>query len=134
MKLSQQEKSVNEILRNISGESIETINNVLKALMYYTLMNYSEGENTLIPYFGRFSITYNGDTITKDGRIADLETFYFPSDEVKLNIGMLEDIKSKGGNITEVPCIKDIMREINVALKVAVNENNLDNLENSDKN
>ena len=126
MKLSQQEKSVNETLRNISGESIETINNVLKALLYYTLMNYSEGENTLIPYFGRFSIKYLGDEILPEGRIAKLQTTYFPSDKMKLNIGMLEDVRANGGDITEVPCIKDIIREINVALKVAVNENNLE--------
>ena len=130
MKLNQQEKSVNELLRNISGESIETINNVLKALLYLTIMNYSEGENILVPYFGRFSIKYKGDEITKFGRIAKLETAYFPSDEVKLNIGILEDIKDKGGDITTVPCIKDIMREINMALKVAVNENNLEAIAN----
>lgn len=125
-KLSQQEKSVSEVLRNISGESIETVNNVLKALLYYSLMNYSEGENTLIPYFGRFAITYKGDVITRHGRIAELETAYFPSDEMKLNIGVLEDIKSNGGDITEVPCINEIIKDINLQLKCAVNEDNLD--------
>jgi hypothetical protein len=129
MRLSSQEKSVNEILRNISGESIETVNNVLKALMYYTLMNYSEGENTLVPYFGRFSLKYKGDIIKNNHRVADIEANYFPSDEVKLNIGVLEDVKSKGGDITEVPCIKDFMREINIQLKCAITENNLEDEE-----
>ena len=127
MLLQAGEKSVNEILRNISGEPIETINNVLKALMYYTLMNYSEGENTLVPYFGRFSLKYKGDTITEEGRKANIEAVFFPSEEIRLNIGMFEDIRAEGGDITEVPCIKDFMREINLQLKCAVNENNLEN-------
>lgn len=129
MKLSQQEKSVNEILRNISGEPIETINNVLRALLYHTLMNYSEGEDILVPYFGRFALKYKGDIITKQGRIADLETSYIPSDEMKLNIGVLEDVKENGGDITEVPCIKEIMRDIHLQLKCTVNENNLEKTE-----
>lgn len=131
MKLTSQEKNAMETLRNISGYSIETISNVLKALMYYTLMNYSEGENTLVPYFGRFAITYKGDEYTPSGRIAKLDSVFFPSSHLKLNVGVFEDIKEQNGDITEIPCIKDIIRDINLSLKISLNEDNLKQKENS---
>jgi hypothetical protein len=129
MVLSNQEKNVLETLRNISGEKIDRVDNVLKSLLYYSLMCYSEGESVLIPHFGRFKITFLGDEITKGGREAKLDTLYFPSNEIKLNIGIMEDIKKHGGEITEVPLIKELMKEIQLQLKYVINEGELESTE-----
>ena len=110
MKLSNQDKNIEEIIRNISGKTIEDIDDVLKALMMILIMQYSEGEIVRIPYFGALKIDYDGDEITKEGRVAKLNAQYFPSNEVKLNIGMLEDVKSNNGKMTDIPCIQDICR------------------------
>lgn len=122
MKLTQNDKFVEETLRNISGETIDQIDAILKSLMFYTLMQYSEGEMIRLPYFGAFKIIYKGDVVTEEGRVADLETLYFPSNDVKLNIGMLEDIKNNGGEISSLPVIKDIIRETKAQLNCVIND------------
>ena len=126
MKLTQQDRAVEEILRNISGKTLEDIDDVLKALMIYALMQYSEGELVRFPYFGSFKMNYKGDKITDDGREAELDTMYFPSNDIKLNLGMLEDARNGKCKITDIPIIESLMREINTQLNYVSNEINME--------
>lgn len=119
MKISSIEKNVMENLRNISGENIERINNIFKALMMYSLMQYSEGEAITIPYFGTFKIEYKGDLVEEGLRYSDLDTKYFPSSEMRINIGYMEDIKRTGNTeeIVNIPIIKEIAKNLEGSLK-----------------
>lgn len=116
MKTTSLDKQLEEIIRNISGVSIDDIDKVFKALMMFVIMQYSEGEIIKIPYFGALKINFENDVLTKEGRIANLSTSYFPSNEIKLNIGMLEDVKNGKSSILDVPCIKDKFHNIKTNL------------------
>lgn len=119
MKLTSIEKNVMENLRNISGENIERIDNILKGLMMYALMQYSDNEPIIIPHFGVLKISYKGDNIIEGKRTSDLEINFFPSNEVVTNIGYLEDLKKSGNSedILEIPIIKEISKNFESSLK-----------------
>lgn len=119
MKLTSIEKNVMENLRNISGENIERIDNILKGLMMYALMQYSDNEPIIIPHFGVLKISYKGDSIIEGKRTSDLEINFFPSNEVVTNIGYLEDLKKSGNSedILEIPIIKEISKNFESSLK-----------------
>jgi len=114
MKMSLEEKETTEILRNLSKLNTSDVNNFMKSLMLVTLLNYSEGESTKIPYFGELNIKYLGDETKSEGRVAKLDIQFTPSNQLIRNIGQLEDVKNKNLDvkITDVDCIKEIMGEI----------------------
>jgi hypothetical protein len=93
-KLSIEEKNILEELRNISGENIERINSIFLALMTYALMSYAEGQEIIIPYFGKLQITYKGDTMTPEGKEARVHIITTLSDMFLSNLGQYEDFKS----------------------------------------
>lgn len=128
MRLSNYEKNVEEILRNISGYPVEEIDNVLKSIMTYALLQYSEGENFTIPYFGTYHIEYVDDVITKDGREANLKMEVFPSKQLKSNIGHLEDVRKSGNDddILKIPIVEDLMRSSENALRCILNDSELE--------
>lgn len=128
MKLSSYEKNVEEILRNISGYSVEEIDTVLKSIMTYALLQYSEGENFTIPYFGTFHIEYVNDNITKHGREANLKIDVFESNQLKSNIGRLEDVRKSGNDddILKIPIVEDLMRSSENALRCILNDSNIE--------
>lgn len=104
MKITPKEKEVMELLRNITHENIERINNILLGLMIYSLLNYADNEPITIPYFGTFLIRNKGDALTPEGKESLLETFFTPSDYLKENIGSYEDFKkSKSSDISLIP-------------------------------
>lgn len=106
MKLTQKEKEIMELVRNISHQNIERINSILMALMTHALLSYTEGEPIVIPYFGTFLIRYKGDKNTPSGKEAVLECFFDPSPILKENIGSYEDLKSGNTNISSIPIVK----------------------------
>lgn len=128
MKLNSYEKNVEEILRNISGYSVEEIDNVLKAIMTYALLQYSEGENFTIPYFGTFHIDYLNDVVTKNGREANLNVEVFASKQLKSNIGHLEDVRKSGNDedILKIPVVEDLLRNSENALRCILNESEME--------
>ena len=109
MRISQREKEIVEELRNLSGGNIKSVENVLRSLMAYSVLQYANNELITIPRFGSFKISYKGDSITPKGRDAELETLYIPSQEVKTNIGVYGDIMTKGGDISELPIIQEMI-------------------------
>ena len=126
MKLSLEEKETIEILRNLSKLNTSDVNDFMKSLMLVTLLNYSEGESTKIPYFGELKIKYLGDETKIEGRVAKLDVQFIPSSQLIRNIGQLEDCKNKNINtkITDVDCIKEIMSEITKKLNEITNKDN----------
>jgi hypothetical protein len=126
MKLTNEELNVIEVLRNLSGESTEKIHNILKSLMIYALMQYSEKEQTTIPYFGQFFIKYKKDIMTNEGLEACLDTFFVPSALLKQNIGEYEDFKNNKLNINEVSIIKYFRQNIDRSLRNKLNDESLE--------
>lgn len=127
MKLNSDERLIVEELRNLSNGdlNVSEVNSFLKSLMLLTLMNFSEDESTVIPYFGELKIDYLGDKITDKGRVADLDVKFTPSAMLIRNIGQLVDVKNPNckTKITDVDCIKEIMNEIGSKLNEIMDKN-----------
>lgn len=124
MKLSAEERLIIEELRNLSKLNTSEVNDFLKSLMLIVLLNFSENEPTKIPYFGELDIQYLGDKNTSEGRIADLDIKFTPSNTLVKNIGQLVDVKNPNSNakITDIDCIKDIMKDISSKLNQIMEE------------
>ena len=122
MKLDQQEQETIEILRNLSGESVERINNILLALMIYTFLNYSTGEDVLVPYFGKFLLKKESDT-----KATDVKGFFLPSDYVKQNIKMYEEMKKGNCAIEDIPIFKYYKAENSKTLRAIINDEEVQN-------
>ncbi len=123
MKLTPKELETVELLRNISHENQERIHNILKALMTIAIMNYTEGEPVVIPLFGSFLVRYKGDTLTNEGREAEVEVFFDPSPAFKQNIGAYEDFKSnKIKDLSLIPIIRELEIEQTQSLKMTLND------------
>lgn len=126
MKLSADEKTTVELIRNLSKQNTSDINDYFKGLLLCTLMNYAENESTVIPYFGTLNIKYLGDETKAEGRVAKLDVEFTPSSILVRNIGQLEDVKNDnlGTKITDVDCIKEIMNDITKKLNEIMDKNN----------
>lgn len=127
--LETREIEVVELLRNISGENEERINNVLLALMIYTLMQYASNQSIIVPYLGSLKLRYNGDTITPEGKEADLDIFFNPSSFLKQNIGEYEDTKKKDLPIVDVSIIKYLIKKNERSLRTILNEEEIDKID-----
>jgi len=123
MKLTAKEKETLEIIRNITHEPIDRINNVLLGLMTHALLSYTEKESIVIPYFGSFFIRYLGDEVSPDGKEAILENFFEPSLYLKENIGSYEDFKkNSNGDIDTIPIFKHLASMNEQTLRVMLND------------
>ena len=120
--ISQREKEVIELLRNLSGESEERIQNILLALMSYALMQYAEGEEIVVPLFGDFKIIYRGDKIIENKREAQLDSFFSPSNILRKNIGQYEDFKNDKGNLSDIEIVKYHKNGIENIIKYNLNK------------
>ena len=118
LKLDVEDKLIIEEVRNLSKVNTNQVNDFFKALLLLCLLNFSEDETLKIPYLGELKINYKGDITTNEGRIADLETQFVPSESLVRNIGQLIDVKDPNNDmkITDVECIKDIMNDISKKL------------------
>lgn len=118
LKLDIEDKMIIEEVRNLSKVNTNQVNDFFKALLLLCLLNFSEDESLKIPYLGELKIDYKGDKNTKEGRVADLDTQFIPSDSLIRNVGQLVDVKDPNNEtkITDVECIKDIMNDISKKL------------------
>lgn len=125
MKLNANEKMTIEMIRNLSKQNTSDINDYFKGLVLCALMNYSENEPMVIPYFGTMNIKYLGDETKAEGRVAKLDVEFVPSSYLTRNIGQLEDMKNPNceTTITQVDCIKEIMGDISKKLNEIMDKN-----------
>lgn len=126
MKLNTDEKTTVELIRNLSRQNTSDINDYFKGLLLCALMNYSEDEPLVIPYFGVLKIKYLGDEVKQEGRVAKLDIQFTPSASLVRNIGQLEDVKNSNSDMTisQVDCIKEIMNDISKKLNEIMDKNN----------
>lgn len=111
IKTTQRDRETIETLRNLSGETIGRVNNILKSLMVYTVLNSSENETVTIPHLGTFKISYKDDKIVNGDLKCEVDSLYIPSEELKLNIGKLHDVLECGGDLTSIPIINSLKLE-----------------------
>lgn len=116
MKFTQNEKLTIDSLRNLANGSLNTteVNDFFKSLMKIVLLNFAENESTEIPYFGKISVIYKGDICGVNGRVADVDVKFEPSDYFVKNIGQLIDAKNPNSDakITDMDCISDTIKNI----------------------
>jgi predicted PolB exonuclease-like 3'-5' exonuclease len=123
MKLGQKEKEVLEIIRNLSGENIERISNIFLAFMIYATMCYTESEEVILPYFGKWITKYEGDVETPDGKEAQVNIFALPGDYYKQIIGEYVDFKNKKlSSLDEISIIKYFKKENERSLRNILND------------
>lgn len=125
MKLNQKEQEVMDILRNISGESNERIQNVLLAIMIYSFLNYSTGEDTLLPYFGKFM--FYGDENYGNPKDIDIKGFFVPSDFIKQNIAMYKELEKGKTTVDQIPIFKYFKSDNERTLRAILNDEEINN-------
>lgn len=112
MKLDNKEKEVLETIRNISGENIERINNVFLAFMIYAMLCYTEGQEIILPYFGKWKTLYKGDVDTPEGKEAKVDILAIPGDFYKQTVGEYEDFNNKKlSSLDQISIIKHFKKE-----------------------
>lgn len=108
-------------LRTLTGLKEGEISSVFKALSYMMAIgNYYNDETITIPYFGTFKLKFDGDDIDKEGnRVAKVTGFFSLADEIKRNVGIVEDFKkTQDANLlTELDSYKIIKTDIRQSLK-----------------
>jgi hypothetical protein len=80
-----------ERLHLLSQEPIESVKNVLDAVLTLLVLNYAEGEETSIPGIGVIKTKYNGDHMVATGKQAQIMLTVIPDDVLIKNIGQVED-------------------------------------------
>jgi hypothetical protein len=112
-----------EILRNLSGENIERINNIFLAFMVYATMSYTEGQEIVLPYFGKWKTLYKGDVDTTQGKEAVVDIFAIPGEYYKQIIGEYEDYKNnKLDSLDDISIIKYFKKENERILRNKLND------------
>lgn len=92
MKLNSREKEVLEKLHLICGESVDVCRSVLEALSIVHILNFIDGTETVVPFFGSVKIDHLGDE-SLSGKLlkAKLGFKIEPSLILTKNIGQIVD-------------------------------------------
>lgn len=125
MKLSQKEQEVLDIIRNISGESNERVQNIFLAIMIYSFLNYSGGEEILFPYFGKFMFYAKDDY--DNPKDLDVKGFFIPSDFIKQNIVMYRELEKGKITVDQIPIFKYFKADNERTLRAILNDEEINN-------
>ncbi len=122
--MNKKDTSTIKELRTLTGLTDGQISSVFKALSYMVgIGNYYNGEEIQIPYFGKFKLKFDGDELDEQGnRIAKVNGFFILHDDVKRNVGIVEDFKkTQDANLlTELDSYKVLKGSIRQSLKNSV--------------
>ena len=75
----------------IFGQNLSLTREFFESLAIYVVLEQAEGREINLPLFGRVTLTYKGDQITKAGKEAIVESSMEASAFVIRNIGQIED-------------------------------------------
>lgn len=104
-----------EELHLISGENLETIHNVMRALIISFALNYKEGEWMRIPYYGDILVKYLGDEATEEGNETEVSVIFRPHPSLRRLVGQMEDENTTGDH-TQNDAYKLMMHMVKHAL------------------
>lgn len=91
LKFSKQEREALHRIHLLSGRSYEEVREVYEGFLYSIVLSYLEKEPICFPFFGDMEIRFLKDSITENGREAELDISFQPSKLLKRIIGQIED-------------------------------------------
>jgi len=89
--LSKQERSTILRMSLLFGQGFNTTKEFLESLGIFIVREYAEGREVSIPFVGNLSLTYQGDTIVKGGKQAQVDSEFTPDGFLVRNIGQIQD-------------------------------------------
>jgi hypothetical protein len=75
----------------LTGKPFEECKEFLEGLATMLVMDYQESGTTRIPLVGDVSITYNGDEMTPEGKVAIVEVDVEPDHFMRRTVGQIQD-------------------------------------------
>jgi hypothetical protein len=90
-RFSKQEKDALHRIHLLSGKSYEDVREVYEGFLYSIVLSCLEKEPIYLPFFGEMEIRYIRDSITDDGREAELDITFSPNKFLKRIVGQIED-------------------------------------------
>jgi hypothetical protein len=89
--ITKEEREALNKLHLIFGKPFVETREFLESLGIYAVFQYLEGNDIVIPYLGKISLTYKGDVLEKKGKKAVVQTTLALDDFLTKCIGQIED-------------------------------------------
>lgn len=110
-----------EELHLISGETLESIHNVMRAFVISFGLAYKENEWVRIPYFGDIFVKYLGDEETDEGNETEVSVLFEPHPSLRRLVGQIEDEEATGDH-TRNDAYKLLMHMVKHSLRETVTD------------
>lgn len=91
MKTTSADRETIEKVRLIAGCSPDQCKDFFESLLTYIIQNFLENRDSTIPYLGEIDISYLGDEITSEGKIAKVSIQICPNYNLQKIIGQIAD-------------------------------------------
>lgn len=105
-------KEAIEKVHLISEQSLEDTKIFFEALLTYIVLNFAEGQPTVLPGIGELHIQHLHDDITSEGKKAVLQLDFFADDYLTKNIGQIVDKEESEIEKRYKARIKNLLNEI----------------------
>lgn len=114
------EKTIIE-LSLLSGIPVDVIEKLFVAFQIQFAFQYKNNKSIKIPFVGSFLVRYRGDSITDEGKEAQLDSFFAPHPQIAHLVGQLQDIE-KTGNFKELDVLTQLKKLLKQDFKTKIDE------------
>lgn len=83
-------------LNLLTGIPTEAIERLFSAFQIQFALNYKKNKSIRIPFVGSFLVRYRGDSITDEGKEAQLDSFFSPHPQLVRLVGQMHDVETTG--------------------------------------
>lgn len=90
-KLDKQERESLNRMRLYFGKTKDLTQEFFESLSIFVVMEYLEGRDVILPFLGKLSLSYLGDTVTEEGRIASIKSSFEAGKFIVRNVGQVQD-------------------------------------------
>jgi hypothetical protein len=80
----------------LTGIPVEAVESLFAAFQIQFAINYNKNKSIKIPFVGSFLVRYRGESITDEGKEAQLDSFFAPHPQLVRLVGQLHDIEASG--------------------------------------
>lgn len=119
--LDKKDKRQIEEIHLISGETLESVNNVMRAFIVAFAMAHKEQRWVRIPYLGDMYAKHLGDELTKEGNETQVSILFEPHPTLRRIVGQIED-EEVSGDHTQNDAYRVLMATIKQSLRESITE------------
>lgn len=119
LSISQEDNQQIEELHLISGESIGSVSNVLRALFIAFSIAYKENEWLRVPFIGDMLVKHVKDETKPEGTEAEVNIILKPHKNLVRLVGQIED-EEKTGDHTQNDAFQMLLAEVRESLREIV--------------